>query len=321
MSAESLAQDLEDALNAAPSPHIRRGDAPQALLVTPVVNDLIASAAVDWLVWLAAGAVAMVAPWWLYPLPALVIASRIHGLGVLLHDASHMPLRKKTGAVRLLEAMAGYPLSTTINAMRYHHMRHHRDSGMPSDPYFKPGVGESQLRYALNVARGLLLMPFWSIRPWFGTLSLLIPALQPAYAKAFLQDRSGKDLSNAPEVQACAKAELGQIGWQAAVVSLYFVVPEVVIWAYVVPAVLAGVLAAWRLLQEHNYTPATDRRVLTIFGNTHDHHMDLATGWLLAPHNIGYHVVHHVHPQVAWHQLPALRDWYKQQYDAYPEPK
>jgi len=317
---ELTAKVLEDALDAAPSPHIRRGDAPAELLRTPVVGELIAWAAVDWLIWMAAAGLAIWAPWWAYPLPALVIASRIHALGVLLHDVTHMPLRKKSFQVRLLEAMSGYPLATTLNAMRYHHMRHHRDSGMPTDPYFKPGVDESRLRYGLNVARGLLLMPFWSIRPWFGVLSLVIPSLQPLYARVFLQDRSGEELQGAPEVVAAAWAEWGQIAWQLGVLGLFLLRPGWVIWGYAVPGVIAGTLAAWRLLQEHTYTPVTDRRVLTIFRNTHDHHMDLWTGWLFAPHNIGYHVVHHIHPQVAWDKLPALRDWYRNTYDDYPEP-
>jgi hypothetical protein len=39
--------------------------------------------------------------------------------------------------------MAGYPVGSTLDAldaMRYHHLRHHRDLGFPSDPYLKPWV-------------------------------------------------------------------------------------------------------------------------------------------------------------------------------------
>ena len=62
-----------------------------------------------------------------------------------------------------------------------------------------------------------------------------------------------------------------------------------------------------------------ERSVATILRTTCDHHL----GWLgrlvLAPRNIGYHIVHHIHPQVAQEHLPALRAWYRARYPAqYP---
>jgi len=49
-------------------------------------------------------------------------------------------------------------------------------------------------------------------------------------------------------------------------------------------------------------------------------------GWLgalaLAPRNIGYHIVHHIHPQVALTALPRLREWYLSVHpELYPPPR
>jgi biopolymer transport protein ExbB/TolQ len=42
---------------------------------------------------------------------------------------------------------------------------------------------------------------------------------------------------------------------------------------------------------------------------------------LFAPRNIGYHIVHHLHPQVALDALPRLRAWYvKEHGESYPAP-
>lgn len=322
-----LVDDLEAALDAggeaaaAPSP-IKRGAVPRELLVKPTVGGLVRDALVDW-AWLGVFWAAMAfAPTWSYPLWALLVAGRIHAFGVILHDAAHMPLRGKPPAVRLLEVLSGYPLAITLDAMRYHHIRHHRDSGMATDPYFKSGLEGRPHVWMLQWLRGLLLMPFWTIRAPFGLLAVVIPALRVPYGRAFLQDKSGEDMRASREVLACAKAEAGQLIFQAGVIAALVVWTEPVLYGYVIPAAMSGLLASFRLLNEHAYVPTTDRRPETILATTQDHNL----GWLgrlvVAPKNIGFHVVHHLHPQVSWRALPALRDWYRSQHpERYPAPR
>ena len=48
----------------------------------------------------------------------------------------------------------------------------------------------------------------------------------------------------------------------------------------------------------------------TIIATTRDNHLKGVLRFFLAPKNIGYHIVHHLHPQVAWYKLPQLREWY-----------
>ena len=77
-------------------------------------------------------------------------------------------------------------------------------------------------------------------------------------------------------------------------------------------------------MMEHAYMAATDRRMETIIHTTADHNLSGIGRFFLAPHNIGYHIAHHLHPQVAWYELPKLRDWYRdnfpQQYPQDPRP-
>lgn len=333
MAPAHLVDDLERALDAEPGrpasggAAIRRGDAPPELLVKPTTGGLIRDALVDWawiaLFWVGMALTPRWAETWAYPLLALLVAGRLHSLGVVLHDATHMPLRGKTWRTRLVELLAGYPIATTLNAMRYHHIRHHRDSGMPSDPYFKRGMETPSrwrpLIWLVQWLRGLLLIPFWTVRAPFGLLALAVPALRNAYGRAFLQDRSGQDLRRSAEVIACARAEAGQLVFQLGVVGLGMLWPEAVLLGYVVPAFGTGLLASYRVLAEHDYQRADDRRVETILATTHDHNLGLGDRILFGPRNIGYHVVHHIHPQVSWRALPALRAWYRAQHpEVYP---
>jgi fatty acid desaturase len=283
---------------------------PRDLLATPTQIGLIRYALVDWSIIAAIWLVAPHAPAALYPLWVVLLAGRIHALGVVLHDAVHLPRGRKTPALRVCEILAGYPIGSTIDAMRYHHLRHHRENGLPQDPYFKPWIGSSRVRFWLMSLRYFVLLPLWVLRGVYGSIAAYIPALRNSYGRLFLQDPSGGDLTNSAEVILCAREERWQLLFHAAVLLPAIAYAHWFLAFYAIPAVLAGYLAGYRLLVEHVQEPNHDRSFLTTVRSTCDHHLGLS-GWVLfAPHNVGYHRVHHLHPQAALENLPKLRDWY-----------
>lgn len=314
LDAEDLDRALEAAEPRAADPLPARLKPPPELLGRADVDGLLRVAVLDWLGIIACWVGMSHSPAWLYPLWALGVASRIHGLGVVLHEACHMPLAKMGWKARPLELLAGYPLASTIAAMRYHHLRHHRDSCMETDPYAKPDLRGRPLLHAALWLRTLLILPAWTARGFLGSLAVLIPALRAPYAKGLLQDRSGRtDLAESSEVLACAKAELPQALTHSLLIAAAIVWPWPVLLYFVIPAALASLLCGWRLLEEHSYIQVEDRRLDSILASTRDHNTDWLGQLLFAPHNIGYHVAHHVHPQVSCEHLPALTAWYREQ--------
>lgn len=314
MGAERRPDAFHDALP------ITRRHAPGELLQPAFVSGLVRMGLEEWGMIGALWTGLAFAPWWLYAPIAVLLAGRFHALGVILHDAAHMPLRRKTFAIHIVETLCGYPLATTLNAMRYHHLRHHRDSGMPQDPYFK-ARRQTGLWWFLNTARGLVLVPFWTLRAPFGATACLLPGLRNAYARVFLQDRSGEDRRHSREAADCARAEWGQLAAQAAVLAIIMTFPSQALWGYLVPVSLAGILAARRVILEHTHRPAPDRRIGTLIETTCDNHLGLWGALFLAPRNIGFHIVHHIHPQARLQDLPRLREWYRRTYPrSYPSP-
>jgi len=316
-----LVDNLEEALDAASSERLARRDVPRDLLVPATPVGLLRMSLEEYgmlvLLWLALSVV----PAWLYPVIIVFIAGRFHALGVILHDAAHMPMRGKSLSIRLVEILCGYPMASTLNAMRYHHLRHHRDSGMETDPYFKTGR-QTPMWWTLNVARGVLVLPFWTIRALVGAVATFVPSLRTPYARIFLQDRSRQDLRDSREVLDCARAEFGQLLFQVAVVGALVRWPGALVIGYLVPITITLVIAAYRLLMEHEYERTADRRMETIITTTRDNHFGVVGAIVLAPRNIGYHIVHHLHPQVGLAALPQLRDWYARQHPAiYPPPR
>lgn len=309
---------LETALDHDASSRISRRDVPAALLVRSTLGQLLRMAIEEWSMIAGLCILAVVTPGWAYLVLFIPLAGRYHALGVILHDAAHMNARSASTGHRLLELLCGLPIATTVSAMRYHHLRHHRDSGMGTDPYFKEGP-QTVLWWTVHSLRGALLFPFWSVRGLVGSAASLLPPLRNVYARVFLQDRSGGDLRNSTEVIGCARDEWFQVAFQLAVIPAFILWPRAFLLFYIVPVTVAYVISSHRLLIEHHYESVGDRRAETIIATTRDNQLGWLGALVLAPRNVGYHVVHHLHPQVSLTALPHLRSWYRSRHpDVYP---
>ena len=273
---------------------------------------LLRYAACEWLVIAAAWLAMAQAPAWLLPLGMLLVAGRLQALGVVLHDACHMRRRARERGAGLLQLLAGYPIATTLAAMRHHHLRHHRDSGMPTDPYLKVGVSHDMRRRNLARLRGLLLVPAWITRGFFGSLAIVSPGLRGPYARILLQDKSGRDAARDPRIAECLREEPLQALFWCGVAAVAWLFPAEVCLGYLVPLVLAGALNVNRVIVEHVHVPCADRNAATVMATTVTHDWGAAGRLILFPRNIGYHLVHHLHPQAALECLPGLDRWYRE---------
>lgn len=284
---------------------------PKNLLQPAEPVRLVFLAAVDWAIILGVWIAAAFAPWWLYPVWVLLLAGRLHALGVVLHDVVHLPRGAKTPVVRVIEILSGYPIGSTVEAMRYHHLRHHRDLGLPSDPYLKSWVGRSKTRFWVMSLRYFLLAPLWVVRGVYGCFAVYVPRLRNSYGRLFLQDKSGEDLTNSQEVINCAREDRWQTVFYACVGLLIAFRPRWMVEYYIVPLVIAGYFAGYRLLVEHVQVPNQDRSLDATMRSTRNHHLGWSGKLFLAPHNVGYHLVHHLHPQAGMGSLPRLQEWYE----------
>jgi len=284
---------------------------PKKLLQPAEPVKLVLLACADWAIIVGVWVAAAFAPRWFYPLWVLLLAGRLHALGVVLHDVVHQPRRAKTPLVRVIEIISGYPIGSTVEAMRYHHLRHHRDLGFPGDPYLKSWVGRSKTRLWVMSLRYFALAPLWVVRGVYGCVAAYVPSLRNSYGRLFLQDKSGKDLTNSQEVIDCALEDRWQTVFYACVGLLFAIRPYWMMAYYIMPLVIAGYSAGYRLLVEHVQEPNQDRSPETTMRSTRNHHLGWIGRLFLAPHNVGYHLAHHLHPQAALENLPELQQWYE----------
>jgi fatty acid desaturase len=292
---------------------------PHALLVRATVPGLLRLAAIEW-AWM--GACWLALAWWPWatPLAVPVIAGRLHALGVIFHDAVHLSVRRKGVGLRLVEVLAGYPVASTWESTRYHHLRHHHDAGLPSDPYRRRPLHGWRLARAWLLLVGVV--PFWVLRGPVGLLAWAVPALRGPYARLFLQAPASPGLADPEEVRACARSEVGQVLFHLCVLALAWHWPEAVAWGYALPLLVASGFNAHRLLAEHTAVPARGRTLEDVLAVTVDHGLGWPGRLWLAPRNVGCHVVHHLHPQVSLEHLPRLRAWYVARFPShYPPPR
>jgi fatty acid desaturase len=159
--------------------------------------------------------------------------------------------------------------------------------------------------------RYFLLAPLWVLRGVYGSIAAYVPSLRNSYGRLFLQDKSGEDLTNSQEVIDCAREDRWQTVFYACVGLLVAFHPHWMVAYYIVPLVIAGYFAGYRLLVEHVQEPNQDRSPETTVRSTRNHHLGWIGRLFLAPHNVGYHLVHHLHPQAALENLPKLHKWYE----------
>jgi len=283
---------------------------PAGLLRPAKVSTLIRYALTDWVVifscWFA---LAWLDRGWLFPAAWLVIAGRFHALGVVLHDACHMRAQQRASKLMpLLELLAGYPIATSLAAMRYHHLRHHRHSGGPEDPYLKPGISHDRARRHVRRVLGLALVPAWIVRGFYGTVALFVPAMRDSYARWFLQDRSGRDVFASAEVLRCLRSEPPQALLFALLMGACVQYPQIIVY-YFVPLVLAGAFNVNRVIVEHVHVACADHRAETVLATTVTHDRGGWSRLFLYPRNIGFHQAHHLYPTASFDCLPALHAW------------
>ena len=253
--------------------------------------------------WLVIGAAATLAVWsqhWAgYVLAILVIATRQHALGILMHDGTHFRLlanRKANDAV--CDLFCAFPVGMTTSRYRFEHLLHHRYLNTDNDPYWvdfqrddtwhwPKRTGAALWVFArdltlVNSSRWGKVMHRWS--PWINHFPSDSPREGPPTLTGAERFR----------VYAFHVTVLGAfaVTGTLAQFALLWLVPLMTI----TPA-----LVRLRTIGEHLAIP--NRNELDASRHTEGSWFEKLT---VAPFNINYHLDHHLFPAVPYYKLPEL---------------
>lgn len=234
--------------------------------------------------------------WASWPLLWLVIANRQHAILVLMHDATHGLAYKTRWLNEFVgEVLCGGPAFVSMSTYRRGHLAHHKWMNEDKDPDLGRKLADPEERAYWTFPLAGSSLGYW-LRSWARAI---------AYQFNFLKE-SGKASPQAPKKEGLAKRVsrirlLSYVLIAAALTYFGLWLDFFLFWA--VPAVLVlTMLMRIRAISEHfaleHEGTLTESRNLEFAAP--------AEKELFFPHQVGYHLDHHLYASVPFYRLPEL---------------
>lgn len=251
--------------------------------------------------WLIIGAVIAAAVlshhWALYVLAFVVVASRQHALGVLMHDASHYRLFSNRAANEWVgDLLLALPIFLSLNRYRVEHLQHHRYTNTDRDPYWNDFQSDPVWHWPKTPRAAAWIF----VRDLLG---LNIPSVGKVgrrwspFAEHFTSTGALTPLRTEDRIR--TYIFIGALLTGLAVTNGWL--PFLLLW--LLPALTLGfAFIRMRTVGEHLGLPGRHELDST-------RHIDGT--WLerltICPLNINYHIAHHMFPSVPYYRLPELQ--------------
>lgn len=230
---------------------------------------------------------------WLYPVAVIIIGARMHALTVLMHDAAHyrfLKNRKWNDWISNVAIM--YPIFTSIEKYRYNHMRHHQHLNTMEDPDWVAKLTKRAFQFPKKKSEFLLNL--------FSYLLLYQGILDALW---FLKRYKNPDKHKKVEVK--SENQVLKHGFYIVLFStlLTFNLFQSYLLFWIIPYLTAFFMFQYiRSVAEHfgelayEDSLSSSRTILPT----------KLEQFLIAPHNVSYHLEHHLFPGVPFYNLPKL---------------
>ncbi len=225
-----------------------------------------------------------------YFIAVVIIGGRMHALAILMHDATHFSFLKNQKWNDLLtDIFITYPIFTTITNYRQNHLRHHRHLNSENDPDWAAKLPTQEYTFPKTKQEFLLTV--------FSYL-FLIRGAKDAFA-LFKRFSAGGKKYNQP------KKDYTRLVFY---VSVSIILTLTSSWLYfllfwIVPFLSTLFMFQYiRSVAEHFGELAYDH----LLTSTRTVRPRLIEEFILAPHNVGFHLEHHLYPGVPFYHLPKL---------------
>ncbi|MBX3022317.1 MAG: fatty acid desaturase family protein [Bdellovibrionales bacterium] len=226
--------------------------------------------------------------WTIYMLSVIVIGARQHALFIMVHEATHMHIaQNKRLNDWISDLFCALPLLFDTGVYRKNHLSHHRNLNSEQDPDWIRKQGRPGWKFPVSGARLALQIP------------LYVAFLGPLEILAVFWGFSGfgdkkRWQSEAPFLLFKLTYFVGVFGF---LISQGFAAHLAMFWAVPMLFVLPFVTRV-RNLSEHWAVSYADEMT-----STREVRAPWLEGFLLTPHNVNYHLTHHLFPHIPFYRV------------------
>jgi fatty acid desaturase len=261
-----------------------------------VVEDLIIIAA----------AVGIGLAYWPNPLvlalAVIVIGTRQHALFIITHDAAHYLLFGNRTINDLVGRFCATPSGLSMCSYRVIHRMHHNNlyGELDPDTALHGGYPRGRLYLIKKLLKDLSGLTAWKTYAYF---LFAAPALNTATNKALrpLDDTSERLRADARRdrnaVIVFHVVALAFFAWSG------YLVQYLVLWVLPLVTVVQAILRL-RAIAEHGATTDFSSPLTAARTNLGPRWLQ----WILFPHNVNYHIEHHLYASVPMYNLPRLHE-------------
>lgn len=225
-----------------------------------------------------------------YILAVLIIGARMHALAILMHDASHYRfLKNRKWNDLLTNLFILYPLFSTVEQYRQNHMKHHRHLNTDDDPDWISKLGKKEFTFPKTKREFLVTLSSYLI---------LYRGVRDAiwFLKRFQAPKESSDKAGLSKPRLIFTLSL-LVGLTVANLWGYYLL------FWVVPYFSTFFMFQYiRSVAEHYGELAYDN----LLTSTRSVKPNLLERFFIAPHQVGFHLEHHLYPAVPFYNLPQL---------------
>lgn len=254
-----------------------------------------------WLALIAASMLAIAvwgAPWFVWPLLAIVIGVSFGGLTFIGHEVLHGGMTRGrlrqhvVGFVGFLPFVVSPRLWTA-----WHNRAHHAHTNVPEDPDAYPSLERYRTERATRFAVDAFSL---GGRRWRGVLSLILGFTVQSTHQLISAHGKGM-LSRQEHLFAIGETLLGVLIWGTLAWLVGFVP---FLFVFVIPLLLANAIVMAYILTNHSLSPRTEINDPVLSGLS----VTTPRWYELLTLGFGYHVEHHVFPALSTRYAPQVRD-------------
>lgn len=224
----------------------------------------------------------------LYIISVIIIGARMHGLSVLVHDTAHYrAMKNRTWSDRLANLYLMYPIFTSIESYRRNHFLHHSKLNTNEDPDWTSKINKDEFKFPQSKFKFLSKLASYFFL-YQGVMDIL-----------WLMKRLKDNKSEKPE------PKLLKILFY---IILFGVITFFNLWLYyilfwIVPFLTTFLMFQYiRSVSEHFGGLKYDKPI----NSTRTVIPNLIEKFFIAPHNVHYHLEHHLYVGVPFYNLEKL---------------